>query len=375
MTKTKTVIVLPTYNERENVKILIPQLEDIFKKIKNHDLHILVVDDKSPDGTADEIKSFQKKYKNIHLIQGEKSGLGAAYIRGFEHAANVLKADVMMEMDADLQHPPEMVPDFMKAIDEGYDFVIGSRYIKGGGTPDWTFKRKLISRTGNFFSRVVAGLYKVNDCTTGFRALRVSIYKKINIADLQTKGYAFQSTVLYEFLQKGAIVKEIPLIFRERKHGQSKISSKDFKEFISNSLRLRWKSSKTFILFVIVGAICTLVNLGALFVLVDLLGLDKKILAPAIALEISIIASFILNDTFTFKHENKSRLPVRIGKFHIAALSGFVINLLLYNLFLRYLGLSAIIGKYDYLGAQLIAVLIVTFWNYFINSRWTWKKK
>ncbi|MCK5281788.1 MAG: polyprenol monophosphomannose synthase, partial [Nanoarchaeota archaeon] len=245
----KTILVLPTYNERENMAILIPKLEQAFKKIKKHSMHILVVDDNSPDKTADEVKKLQKKYKNLHLLMGQKQGLGVAYLRGFKHAVEKLKADILLMMDSDLSHPPEMIPDFMKEIDNGYDLVVGSRYIKGGSTPDWGMKRKLISRGGNFFARVVAGLYKVHDCTSGYRAIRVPVFKKINTRHLHTRGYAFMSTLLYELISVGAKVKELPLIFYDRKYGKTKLQRKDMIEFFLNVFRLRFKSTKRMIKF------------------------------------------------------------------------------------------------------------------------------
>src|SRR4030042_3120494 len=139
----KIVIVLPTYNEKTNIAILIPRLQEVFKKITHHEMNILVVDDNSPDGTADEIKKIQKDYDNLFLLMGEKEGLGVAYIRGFTYASENMHPEVLFMMDSDLSHPPELLPDFLDQIDKGYDLVIGSRYIKGGGTPDWDVRRKL----------------------------------------------------------------------------------------------------------------------------------------------------------------------------------------------------------------------------------------
>ncbi|MBD3203441.1 glycosyltransferase [Candidatus Woesearchaeota archaeon] len=371
----KAVIVLPTYNEKENIKVLIPALEKAFKKIKNHDMHILVVDDKSPDGTAEEVKKFQKKYKNLHLITGNKKGLGVAYLRGFDHAIKKLNAEILFMMDADLQHPPELVPEFLEKIDEGYDFVIASRYIKGGGTPDWTAKRKIISRGANLLARLIAGLYKVNDCTTGFRAFRVSEYQKIEKKKIQTRGYAFQITLLYEFVQNNASVTEIPLVFRERKHGESKLEAKDMIEFFMNVFKLRKKIILKFLTFCTVGAVVSVFNMVLLFVFVDLINLEKRIVSPLIAAELSFILSFILNSIFTFKGKHDSSLLSRFGKFHVAAITGMVLNLIIYNLFLRFANFDAIVGSYDYLLAQFITILIVVFWNFFINHKWTWGKQ
>lgn len=239
--KMHIVIVLPTYNEKENVQILIPQLFAAAKKIKNNKLFILVVDDTSPDGTAAEVKKLQKQHKLLFLLSGEKQGLGVAYLRGFHYALQKLKADVLVMMDADLSHPAALIPSMIKEIANGADVVIGCRYIPSGATPDWNLKRRLISKGGNFFARIVAGLYRVHDCTSGFRAIRASVLQKIDTQQLHTKGYAFMITLLYELLAANAIVKEVPLVFYDRRFGVTKLTAKDMVSFFFNALRLRWK--------------------------------------------------------------------------------------------------------------------------------------
>nr|WP_305907133.1 polyprenol monophosphomannose synthase [Methylomarinum sp. Ch1-1]MDP4519859.1 polyprenol monophosphomannose synthase [Methylomarinum sp. Ch1-1] len=175
----KTVIIIPTWNEQKNISRLIEELQQQFLNIA-HDMHILVVDDNSPDGTAETVKQLQSMYPNIHLLRGRKQGLGAAYVRGMTHALNVLKADVVFEMDADFSHKPSDVPRLHQALDEGADFVIGSRYVEGGSIPDeWGWHRRMNSRYGNIVARYLAGLYQVRDCTAGFRAIRSTLLKKL----------------------------------------------------------------------------------------------------------------------------------------------------------------------------------------------------
>jgi dolichol-phosphate mannosyltransferase len=371
----KTVIVLPTYNEKENIRIIIPQIEQEFKKIKNHNMHILVVDDNSPDRTADEVRKFQKKFKNIHLITGEKKGLGVAYIRGIKHAIKSLKAEVIFEMDADLSHPPSMLPDFMKEIDNGNDFVIGSRYVPGGDTPDWPLRRKMISAGGNFFARVVGGLFKVHDCTSGYRAITVSALKKIDFNNIKTKGYGFMVTLLYELLSTGAKVKELPLIFYDRKIGETKIRRSDIIEFFLNAFRLRIKSSANFLKFATVGGTGILVNLGvfslAKMALFPLFGLSNLALLASSLLgdELSIINNFVLNNMWTFKNKaKKDPVMKKLLKFHVVSLSSVLIN----NSIL--FALSTTFGVYDVL-AKLIGILIAFTFNYYLNFKWTWGQK
>jgi dolichol-phosphate mannosyltransferase len=237
-------IIIPTYNEIKNIDLLISRLQEEIGKIEGHNIMILVVDDYSPDGTADRVRELQKTHDNLHLVSGEKQGLGVAYLRGFNHAINSLDADVVSTMDADLSHPPELISNFVKAIDEGYDLVIGSRYIEGGATPDWNLKRKMISRCANTWARLVGGFYHVHDCTSGYRAIRTDTFLKIDQKNLEIKGYAFIPTLLYELTQRGVKVKEIPLVFYDRKHGETKIKMGDMTEFFIKILKLRFKSKK-----------------------------------------------------------------------------------------------------------------------------------
>ena len=370
----KTVIVIPTYNEKKSISVLIPKLEETIAGIR-HNIHILVVDDNSPDKTADVVKKLQKKYKNLHLIQDEKRGLGVAYLRGFDYAIKELDAKVVFEMDADLSHPPELIPKFMKAIDEGYDLVMGSRYIKGGATPDWNFKRKFISRIGNFFARIISGMYSINDCTSGFRAIRTSLYEKINTKHLHTRGYAFQSTLLYEFITAGARVKQIPLVFYDRKYGESKLSSKDLIEFFFNAWRLRFKSTKRMIRFAVVGSSGILINLGFFMIAKGLLvndyfnPLTTLLVASLIGDEISIIFNFFANQYYTFKGALKrSAARKKLLKFQIVTIPNIIINnVVLVTLYLGF-GLNDTLSKF-------MGILAAFAWNYLFNVRYIMREK
>ncbi len=174
----KIVVILPTYNERENIGLLLDALETQFETLR-HDMHVLVVDDNSPDGTAEVVQEVMKTRDHVHLITGQKQGLGAAYIRGMTYALEMFDADAVMEMDADFSHNPQDVPRLIAALDNGADFVIGSRYVPGGSVPeDWGIARIMISRWGNIFARYIADLHKVCDCTAGFRAIRASTLRR-----------------------------------------------------------------------------------------------------------------------------------------------------------------------------------------------------
>jgi dolichol-phosphate mannosyltransferase len=231
-------IVLPTYNERENVKTLLPIL--LRTKIPG-ELHVLVVDDSSPDGTADEVQRLQKTFSRLHLlIRGKKEGLGAAYIAGFKYALANIKPEVLFEMDADFSHDPEDIPRLLAGIQEGADVVIGSRYIPGGKIVGWDWWRRSVSGGGNFVSRVLAGL-PVKDCTAGFRAWRASTVEKIDLHRLGVSGYAFQLSILHEAQRIGAKIREIPVTFTERRQGASKMRMKDIVEFFLTSVKLAFR--------------------------------------------------------------------------------------------------------------------------------------
>jgi len=238
------VIVLPTYNEKENIarliKVLISEFEGI-EQSSDFQMQILVVDDNSPDGTGQIVKSVTEKNNKVHLITGQKKGLGRAYIRGFRYAIDYLQADAVMEMDADFSHDPKDVRRLIYSLMQGYDFVIGSRYVKGGSIPkEWSFIRRMNSRYGNIFARYVAGIYKVHDCTAGFRAIRVSLLEKTGFDQFNTDGYCFQMNLLYNAVNQEAKVLEVPVHFVDRQYGKSKIRMKDIREFILNAFKLRF---------------------------------------------------------------------------------------------------------------------------------------
>lgn len=234
-----TVIVLPVLNEAENIKDFIEQAE---KNIDTSSVKILVVDDYSPDGTAEIVRKLQQSNENLYLIQNNKTGLGNAYIKGFKYALENLNAEILIEMDSDFSHPPELINDLIAEINNGADFVIGSRYIHGGSIPDnWGLFRKMNSKYGNIFARFIAGLKNVHDCTSGFRAIRAKFIKKIDLDNLNVQGYSFQMNILFECVNLGAKTKEIPLNFKDREKGQSKLRLKDIIEFMINSVKLLFK--------------------------------------------------------------------------------------------------------------------------------------
>lgn len=240
----KVVIVLPTYQEKENLQVLIPKIKENTLSL-NHTFEILIADDKSPDGTADWIREQMKTDTSLHLTLGNKIGLGAAYIRGIKYALEKLSPEVIIEMDADLSHNPKDLPKLIREIEKGSDFVIGSRYLKGGQIPaDWSIFRKLNSRWGNRFARRIAGLKGINDCTSGFRAIKAELLRKIDFDLLTAYGYSFQMRLLYESKKFGAKIKEVPIVFTERKKGKTKLGFWDIVEFVLVSFKIRMDLGK-----------------------------------------------------------------------------------------------------------------------------------
>ena len=232
----KVCIILPTYNESMNIEKL---LDHIFSEhhIKEYDarsiqMNVLVVDDNSPDKTAEIVKRYQKKNPYVHLLsRKEKQGLGAAYIHGMNHAMDNLGPHILFEMDADLSHHPRYIIPMIEKVKSGADFVIGSRYVKGGSIPNnWGFVRTAISSVANTYSKLMLGLKDVHDCTGGFRAIRTSLLKNIDLMSLNVKGYVFQISLLNQVILLGGDIREVPIAFYDRTDGVSKMRYNDILE-------------------------------------------------------------------------------------------------------------------------------------------------
>ncbi len=224
----ETLIIIPTYNEAENIVKLIPHLLGL-----NERVDVLVVDDGSPDGTAAEVKSLQKKYGNrIHLIEREgKLGLGTAYVAGFHYALERSYLYVC-EMDADFSHDPDDVPRLISEVRQGNcDVAIGSRYIEGISIINWPLSRLILSYSANMYARFITGL-PVRDTTAGFKCISRKVLEKIDLNKIKSNGYSFQIEVHFRAFKAGFTLKEISIIFRERKEGVSKMSKKIVREAV-----------------------------------------------------------------------------------------------------------------------------------------------
>jgi len=217
----KIIIIIPTYNERENIGALIEALE---RAVNRASTTILVVDDNSPDGTADLVKKTRKQENNIAILEGEKEGIGRALQRGIDYAIEKLSADVIVQMDADFSHDPKDIPRLLAEIENGYDLIIGSRYIKGGALPaDWGLHRKILSWGGNLLVRLLTGIWGIHEFTTNFRAFQVGLYQKMQTQNLAFADNTFLPAFVVEAVRVGAEIKEVPIVFYDRKKGKSKI--------------------------------------------------------------------------------------------------------------------------------------------------------
>ena len=215
----KKLVIIPTYNEIENMKQLLP----ILMKLDSQ-FDVLVVDDNSPDGTAAFVEKFKSENSRVNILnRAQKQGLGKAYIAGFKWGLE-RKYDVLTEMDADFSHAPHHLEQILKAI-ETTDVVIGSRYVPGGGTVNWSLLRKIISRGGSLYSRIILG-YPINDWTGGFNSWKKEVLEKINLDSIKSNGYSFQIELKYKASKNNFKILELPIIFEDRRVGQSKMSLK-----------------------------------------------------------------------------------------------------------------------------------------------------
>jgi dolichol-phosphate mannosyltransferase len=231
------VIVIPTFNERENIGTLIEDIEKVLSRNKIYG-SILVVDDNSPDGTSEVVYKLSESFGNIKIMKRrEKLGLGSAYRDGFRFALETMKADVVFEMDADLSHDPRFIPDLLQELEDGYDMVVGSRHIPGGEIHGWSIYRHLVSSTGNVIAKIALGI-GVSDVTTGFRAYRAETLRKIDFETISSEGYGFQIETLFRSERQGLKVGEAPIIFSDRRVGASKLGSQQVLQFIRTVSRL-----------------------------------------------------------------------------------------------------------------------------------------
>jgi len=363
-------IIIPTYNERENIADLV---ERIHHALSPRDYEVVFVDDNSQDGTAELIVSLSGQYPLRVIVRREERGLATAVIHGIEHS----DGQTVVVMDADLQHPPEVIADLLGTIESGADIVIASRYVKGGGMKEWGLVRKIISKVAIVLAHLLLPATRpVKDPMAGFFAFR---REALGEARLSPRGYK----ILLEIMIEGKFkhIAEVPYIFENRRGGESKLNAKQQIEYLKHLFSLMRRTGELwrFIKFCLVGASGVIVNYGLYWLLTRVAGftpLDDTTsgglisgnLAMAISIETSIITNFLLNDYFTFRDR---RTPgagslLRLLKFNVICLIGGLIQIGVANL------LTISLGVYD-LVSIIIAIIVATLWNYLLNQRLTWK--
>lgn len=234
--KPRVLIVTPTYNERDNLASFLDGVFDVVPEV-----HALVVDDASPDGTgalAEQIAKVDRRVKVLH--RPGKMGLGSAYLDAFRYGI-AEGYDLIFEMDTDLSHDPRYLPDFLEAFERGADVVIGSRNVSGGGVEGWGLGRHMLSKGGSLYSRMLLGL-GIRDLTSGYKGFRSEVLRQIDLDAVRSEGYSFQIELTYRAIRKGFKVAEVPIIFVDRRVGQSKMSRAIFAEAILMVPKLRFEA-------------------------------------------------------------------------------------------------------------------------------------
>ena len=374
----RVVIIIPTYNEAENAPKMIETLANILPRIKDHDMQVLYVDDSSPDGTADVVRGYQNKYKWLHLlVNPEKKGLGAAYSKAMPYAMKELQADYFMEMVNDFQHPPEDIPRLVAEINNGYDFIVGSRYVEGGSIPkEWGFNRKFLSVVGNLVARVLLILPHIHDVTGGFKLYRVNGFMdEFDFNTLLSKRFAYKIHLFFYMVQKGAKVKEVPFHFGNREEGESKIIKNEMQETLRVIFLLQWHNPKIrrFFKFAVVGG--TGLTLQTLFF--EITSVFTHILTPSVATviggEIAIISNFTLNNLWTFKDYQVTGLKIiaKFLQFNLTSLLALAIQFIILRIGEFVAQGNGFIIQFFYFGA--IAIVLVV--NYYIYNKFIWKTR
>ncbi len=391
----KAVIIIPTFNEADNIEKTLGEIAKQRKLIPDHwNVQVLVVDDSSPDGTGQIVTEYSKGNSFVHLLSNpKKSGLGGAYLKGMNEAFNRMDADVVFEFDADLSHDPKRIPAFLKKLDEGYDMVLGSRYIQGGSIPqDWGWHRKFLSVFGNIIIMTVLTDFKIRDWTTGYRAIRKTVYEAVKdeLTSERFSGYTFQIGFLHKAVRKGFKIAEVSIHFVDRTHGESKLGAEYIKNTLLYILKVRLKelSEMRLFKFAVVGALGAFVQLTSLhfyrlLVPVDQLGvLTKYQIAYLFSVETAVVWNFILNNFWTFSDRRLTmlKIPIKFAQFNAASLGSILIQFVIATAGERYIGLFPVIvlpfATFDTgFFYAVIGILVGMFWNFFAYSKIIWRKK
>lgn len=372
----RIVHIIPTYNEKENIGKMIEVINKIGSQYASWDNQILVVDDSSPDGTADIVRKYQKKYNNVYLLSKEKEGLGRALIKGYEYAIKNLRADIVVPNDADFQWDPYDFPKLVKKIEEGYDVAVASRHVAGGKVIGWNWFRKLNHEVSNsILAWWIAGVHEVRDHAGNFKAIKVKgVLEKVPLAKMKNVGFSFQLHILYELSKINAKFVEIPVIFKERKQGKSKIGFnrhyiRDVFEYIRSSLLIRIERDSSFFKYLIVGGIGFLIQTFLSKILISL-----KInpgLAVSVGAEGAIISNFLMNNFWTFSHKKIAKvekIALKFLQFNFVSFGAIVIQGLTVGIGTYFFGVST---WFFFMVASIIFLVIP--YSFFMYNHFIWR--
>src|SRR3972149_1197342 len=370
----KVILIIPTYNEALNIGRLLDSLNEVFKKRPDFDFHVLIVDANSPDGTANIVRQKMDSYDFIHLfVEEKKAGLGAAYMTGFKYALENLSPDILVEMDADFQHDPGDLVQLVNEIKNGNDCVIGSRFTKGGSIPkDWALYRKLLSYGGNLFTKVVLGIYEVNDFTSGFKASQVKNFvDKIDLNSVQSEGFAYKIDLLFKMYKLGAKIKEVPITFGLRDRGDSKMERNNFIDSLRVVLSIRFNENSNFFKFVAVGFIGLFVDSG-LFNILRLTPLGSSLATP-ISGSIALMTTYILNNYWSFsdrKIESPNKKLIGFMIYVISSIIPILVRSKLVFIVTSTFGDTFLVSN----TAFFIGIVFGLVWNFLVYSKIIWRK-
>lgn len=361
----KYLICIPTYNEKENIKKLLAAI-----LAQDQRIDVLVIDDNSPDGTGKLADKLAKKNSRIKVLHRQgKLGIGSAYIEGFKYALTK-NYDLIFQMDADFSHNPKYLKELIRASQK-YDLVLGSRWIKGGDVIGWPWYRYLTSWSANLFTRVLLSL-KPRDITTGYRCYKREVLATINLSGIVASGYAFLEELIYRVQKAGFSIGEIPIIFIDRKKGQSKMTKKEIISSAKTILKLFFKRKGVTQVakFGVVGLSGTIIDLGIYNLLSILLGVNIYF-ARTISFILAATNNYFLNRKWTFRSTEK-KVVRQYGQFFLVSAIGLCLNLLIMRLLQTFASRfsSEILRKNI---PVIIAIIIVFIWNYMANKMWTFK--
>ncbi len=389
----KVVVVAPTYNEKGSIKKVVELIAAQNGKVRGFEVHVLIVDSHSPDGTGEIAERLVKENKNVHFLDVKERGLGLAIIFGYEYALEKLNADVLMQIDADLQHDPNDIPKFLEKIDEGYNYVQGSRFVKGGSN-DISAMRRLFSFGSSWVCRLLTGIWQISDFTPSFKAYTKELYLKMDKTAIPWHGTTFliQPAAIVEAYRAHAKMTEVPIIFRKRGADRSKNEIVNYIiDIIAYGLEVRFsiwgikfpvlywaRRSKVFIKFGTVGFIGTIIDFIFYNIFISFFGI-RPATSKAISTEIAILNNFSWNNLWTFKkRKTKNTLWQKLLLFNFVSFGGLIIGVLIIK-FLHILYGDGYINLWlvniPYYNLYFFATIPpVMTWNFLMNHFVTWKR-